>query len=58
MAGPNAMRSNKDPPGTVFDGDRTRTACMARYIMATFFVIGIVGSSAFMQAMVSLSPVG
>lgn len=31
---------------------------MARYIMATLFVIGIVGSSTFMQAMISLPPVG
>lgn len=31
---------------------------MARYIIATFFVLGIVGSSAFMTAMTSLPPVG
>lgn len=31
---------------------------MSRYIHATFFVMGIVGASAFMQAMMSLPPTG
>jgi hypothetical protein len=31
---------------------------MARYILATLFVLGVYGASAFMTAMNSLPPVG
>jgi hypothetical protein len=31
---------------------------MSHYIMATLFVIGIVGTSVFMQALLSLPPAG
>jgi hypothetical protein len=33
-------------------------AIMARYILATLFVLGVYGASAFMTAMNSLPPVG
>jgi hypothetical protein len=38
--------------------DRPRMAIMSRYILATLFVFGIYGVSAFMTAMNSLPPVG
>lgn len=49
---------NKAAPSIVYRKCNPGEVLMSRYILATLFVMGILGSSNFMNAITSLPPVG